>query len=70
MSPLVISTGFIILTEILASLIRKFVEETLKDNFFKQLVFEFIATAELCAACFELIIGKYYKVLHSIKLFI
>lgn len=64
MNPLFVSTGCIIITEILAGLVRKFVEAAFKDNFFKQLVFEAIATAELCATCFELIIGKYFIILY------
>lgn len=29
-----------------------------KDNIFRQMLLEFVATGELCAACFELIIGN------------
>lgn len=56
--PLFISTVFIIIALVLAALARKICNAILKDNVFKQMVLEFIATLELCAACFELIIGK------------
>lgn len=54
--PLVISALIIVITSLLANLLRKFFKLVLKENIFKALVFEFIATAELCACCFELII--------------
>lgn len=56
--PIFTSTAFICLTLILAHLARKFVKKLFNDdNIIKQLLFEFIATLELCASCFELIIG-------------
>lgn len=58
MHPLVMSTIFITLTEIIASIARRVVDSSMKYGVLKQMLLEFIATAELCAACFELIIGK------------
>ncbi|KAJ8916150.1 hypothetical protein NQ315_004517 [Exocentrus adspersus] len=58
--PLVISTAYITLTLLLASLSRKLVKSIFGDSesIFKQILLEFIATLELCASCFELIIVK------------
>ncbi|CAH0564827.1 unnamed protein product [Brassicogethes aeneus] len=55
-NPMFISSAFILLTLALASLLRKTVHKTLSDNLIKVLLLEFLATLELCAACFELII--------------
>jgi len=54
--PLVISSLVIIFTLTLANILRKLFNLILKDNIAKEIVLEFIATAELCACCFELII--------------
>lgn len=56
--PLVISTAFIVLTLVLAAVSRKLVKSIFRssESIFKQILLEFIATLELCAACFELII--------------
>ncbi|XP_044272597.1 aquaporin-11 [Tribolium madens] len=54
--PLVISTTYIILALFLAALARKVLNLLLNDSLFKRMILEFIATLELCAACFELII--------------
>ncbi|XP_057670087.1 aquaporin-11 [Diorhabda carinulata] len=57
-NPIIISTIYIILTLFLASILRKIVKIVYKNNekFSKQLFLEFIATIELCACCYELII--------------
>lgn len=57
-NPLLISTAFIILTEILAEIGRKVVKYLYGkcEHFTKHLLLELIATLELCAVCFELII--------------
>ncbi|KAJ8949772.1 hypothetical protein NQ318_019001 [Aromia moschata] len=56
--PLVVSTAYIILTLLLASWSRKLVKSIFGDgdSLLRQILLEFIATLELCAACFELII--------------
>ncbi|CAH2011025.1 unnamed protein product [Acanthoscelides obtectus] len=56
--PLIISTAYIILTLLLAAISRKVVKLIFGDSesLVKQILLEFIATLELCAACFELII--------------
>lgn len=53
-----ISTFYIILTLGVAAYLRRVVKNATKDNIFRQMLLELVATAELCAACFELIIGK------------
>jgi len=59
MNPLIVSSLFIVLTAVLATGARKLTKAVIKtDNVPRQLLLEFIATAELCASCFELIIGK------------
>lgn len=60
-NPIIISTAYIGLTLALASLSRKIVKLIFGHNvsILKQILLEFIATLELCAACFELIIGMY-----------
>ncbi|XP_018562473.1 aquaporin-11 [Anoplophora glabripennis] len=56
--PLVVSTAYIVLTLLLAAVSRKLVKSIFgsSESIFKQILLEFIATLELCAACFELII--------------
>ncbi|KAJ8982861.1 hypothetical protein NQ317_002268 [Molorchus minor] len=56
--PLVISTACIIFTLLLASISRKLVKAFFgnSESLVRQILLEFIATIELCAACFELII--------------
>lgn len=56
--PLIISTVYIAFSLLLASLARKIINAVFNDGIFKQMLLEFIATIELCAACFELIVGK------------
>lgn len=56
--PLVISTFYIVLTLGVAAYLRRVVKSTTKDNIIRQMLLEFVATAELCATCFELIIGN------------
>lgn len=51
-----ISTAYIALTSILAYAARKIIAKTNLPA--KDLFFEAIAAAELCACCFELIIGE------------
>lgn len=60
-NPIIISTAYILLTLLLASLSRKIVKLIFGDSesILKQILLEFIATLELCATCFELIIGMY-----------
>lgn len=62
MHPLVMSTTYIILTSVLAMYLRRLVKSYTGDNILRQMLLEFVATAELCAACFELIIGKIYAI--------
>lgn len=58
--PLAVSVIYILLTLYIASQLRKLVTAfTRSDSPARQLLLEFVATFELCAACFELIIGKY-----------
>ena len=54
--PLIISSIVITVTIILADLIRKVLNLILKDTIAKEIILEFLATAELCACCFELIV--------------
>ncbi|KAF7266554.1 hypothetical protein GWI33_020062 [Rhynchophorus ferrugineus] len=57
-NPFLISTSYILLTLALAHLARRLVEKYVDDSkeTIKNLLFEFIATLELCSCCFELII--------------
>ncbi|XP_030757663.1 aquaporin-11 [Sitophilus oryzae] len=57
-NPLIISTSYILLTLLLANLARKLVERFIDESkqVVRDLLYEFIATLELCACCFELII--------------
>nr|QBL97995.1 aquaporin 5 [Dendroctonus armandi] len=55
--PLAVSVIYILLTLYIASQLRKLVTAfTRSDSPARQLLLEFVATFELCAACFELII--------------
>ncbi|XP_018333630.1 aquaporin-11-like isoform X2 [Agrilus planipennis] len=54
--PLVISTLFLCFTSVLASSGRRLVKTRVKHGLWRDVALEFIATAELCACCFELII--------------
>lgn len=56
--PLVISSLYIILTALIAAYLRRLVKAWTNDNILRQMLLEFVATAELCASCFELIIGR------------
>ncbi|CAH1154730.1 unnamed protein product [Phaedon cochleariae] len=58
LNPLVVSTLFIVLILLVAALARKLVKSIFGESpgIIKDLLLEFIATIELCAACFELII--------------
>lgn len=53
-----ISAGFIGGISLAALIARTLVGRLVKEGLVKELVFEAIAAAELCACCFELIIGK------------
>lgn len=65
MHPLVISTFYIILTLSIAAYLRRVVKSMTKDNILRQMLLEFVATAELCASCFELIIGERKRFCYS-----
>ncbi|XP_060521837.1 aquaporin-11 [Cylas formicarius] len=56
LNPLIISSVLIGLTLLIASLSRKLTKSFIADGTVRLLVFEFIATLELCASCFELIV--------------
>lgn len=56
MIALGVSTFYIILTSLIAYWARRYVDYYIRDPFVKSLFLEGIATAELCGACFELII--------------
>lgn len=59
MNPaLTVSAGFIAFCCILAQLARMVVSRTIQSPLIKELMYEAIAAAELCACCFELIIGE------------
>lgn len=53
-----ISTIYIILSCLLANTARKLTQKFVNNNFVRELFHEAIAAAELCACCFELIIGR------------
>lgn len=59
-TSLAISCGFMGLCCLLAAIARAVVSRTVNSALIKELLLEAIAAAELCACCFELIIGKYY----------
>jgi len=54
---LVVSALFVLLTLVLAHGARRLADRFVKDPFIRLLFHEAIAAAELCACCFELIIG-------------
>lgn len=56
---LAISVGFMSLCCLCAAIARILVSRTVNSPLIKELLYEAIAAAELCACCFELIIGKY-----------
>lgn len=58
-TALAVSTGFMVLCCGLACIGRQLAEKLLKPGLVQELFFEAIASAELCAVCFELIIGEY-----------
>ncbi|XP_022916869.1 aquaporin-11 [Onthophagus taurus] len=72
LNPLVISVFYIVLTEAIISHLRRFIKNSFADGLVRQLVLEFIATAELCATCFELIIvaDNYGVVMYGLFLFL
>ena len=55
---LIVSIGFIVLTCLVAELSRSVVNVTITTPLSRLLFLEFIAAAELCSICFELIIGR------------
>lgn len=55
---LAVSVGFIVFCSVLAVIGRRVVAATIKSQLIKELIYEAIASAELCACCFELIIGE------------
>lgn len=57
-TALAVSAGFIGFCCLLASIARIFVSRSVYSCFIKELLYEAIAAAELCACCFELIIGE------------
>lgn len=63
-SALTVSTTFIGVCCVLAAVGRYVVGRTVKSTLLKELMNEAIASAELCACCFELIIGKKVKTDH------
>lgn len=78
-TSLLISIGFMGLCCVVAAFARIFVARAVKSAFVKELLYEAIAAAELCACCFELIIGKsnafikpnnpnFFKLLHRLSL--
>lgn len=59
---LAVSTLYIILTSLIAYWARKYAKYYTQRPFLRALLLEGIATAELCGACFELIISTYSKI--------
>ena len=57
-SALGVSTAFMAFVCALAETGRRVVGRTVKKGLIQELFYEAIASAELCACCFELIIGK------------
>lgn len=57
-TALAISAGFIGFCCLLAAIARIIVSRTIQSCLVKELLYEAIAAAELCACCFELIIGE------------
>lgn len=70
--PLIISAAVITVTIILADLIRKLLNAILKETIAKEIILEFLATAELCACCFELIVvaDNYGVLMYGLFLFL
>ena len=67
-----VSTLYIVLTSLIAYWSRKYVDYYIRQPFLRALFHEGIATAELCGACFELIISTYIQLhinyySHSLK---
>lgn len=56
LTNLIISLLYMVLTSVLATFARKLVKKTIENEFVQELFNEAIASAELCACCFELII--------------
>jgi aquaporin related protein len=54
---LVVSALFILLTLVLAHGARRLLDRLVNDSFMRLLLREAVAAAELCACCFELVIG-------------
>lgn len=65
-----VSVGFMVVCSVLAVIGRRVVAASLKSQLIKELAYEAIAAAELCACCFELIIGKNYLLLPAMSMFI
>lgn len=65
-TALAISTGFIGVCCLIAAIGRGIVSRLVKPGLVQELYYEAISTAELCACCFELIIGKLRNVLRLI----
>lgn len=64
MSSALLASSLLIAASCLVSeFLRIIVNTNVKAPFSKLLCLEFIASAELCAVCFELIVGKEIKVL-------
>lgn len=61
-TALAVSTGFMAICCGLACIGRQLASKLLKPGLVQELFYEAIASAEMCAICFELIIGKYVKV--------
>lgn len=57
-TALAVSTGFMALCCGLACVGRQLAEKLLKQGLVQELFYEAIASAEMCAVCFELIIGE------------
>lgn len=61
-AALAVSTAFIGTCCVLAVIGRYIVQRTVKSTLLRELMNEAIASAELCACCFELIIGNAIEV--------
>lgn len=64
-TSLAISCGFMGLCCLVAAFARIIVSRTVNSALVKELLYEAIAAAELCACCFELIIGRYNAFIKS-----
>ena len=58
-NPLIVSSVFIAISCLVAEVGRSVINALVKVPLSRLLCLEFIAAAELCAVCFELIIGNY-----------